>query len=85
MFISALIIPIIFWIASLAFAARAFTPQVYDINFDSPDLARETCEEIARFKHKNLRRALWLLALGFIPLLANLFVYLAFIPVRQSQ
>ncbi|HEY7546634.1 MAG TPA: hypothetical protein VID27_17215 [Blastocatellia bacterium] len=84
-FIAALIVPLIFWIASLAFATRVFTPQVYDTNFDSPDLARETCEKMARYKHENLKRALWLLAIGFLPMLANLFVYLAFIPVKQSQ
>ncbi len=83
-FIAALILPLILWIASIAFAARVFTPQVYDTNLDSPEIARETCEEIARHKHRNLKRALWLLALGFIPMLANLFIYLAFIPVKPD-
>lgn len=83
-FIAALIFPLILWILSLAFAARVFTPQLYDTNFDSPEIARETCEEIARHKHRNLKRALWLLAFGFLPMLVNLFIYLAFIPVKQS-
>lgn len=83
-FIAALIVPLILWILSLAFAARVFTPQLYDTNLDSPEIARETCEAMASHKHRNLKCALWLLALGFIPMLVNLFIYLAFIPVNQS-
>ncbi len=81
--IAALLIPVLLWLASLFFAARVFTPRSYETNFNAPDLARETWEAMAAHKHKNLRCALWLLASGFIPMLANLFVYLAFVPVAK--
>ncbi|HZQ05867.1 MAG TPA: hypothetical protein VFD70_04755 [Anaerolineae bacterium] len=73
-------VPIALWLASLWFSILVFKPEIYLTNLDSPDLARETYESIAAYKHKQLQRAYLFLAVGFAPLLVNILAYLIFIP-----
>lgn len=68
--------PIVFWLVSLFFAVRVFKPETYRTNLNSPDLARETYQEIVAYKHQQLRRAHAALVLGFVPLVVNIGVYL---------
>jgi hypothetical protein len=75
-----LIVPLIFWLASLAFAVLVFRPKTYSTSLDSPDHAREVYEEIVAYKHRQLLRAHRLLATGFIPLIINIVLYLIFVP-----
>ena len=72
--------PIIFWLVSLAFAVRVFSPETYKTNLQSPDLAKEMLLEIVAYKHKQLRRAHKALLLGFLLLIINIIVYLGWIP-----
>ncbi len=72
--IIALISPLIFWIACLIFSISVFRPEIYHTNLNSPDLARDTFSEILQYKHKQLRRAHLMLALGFLPLLVNIII-----------
>jgi hypothetical protein len=58
-----------------------FKPEIYQTNLDSPDLARETYEGIAAYKHKQLQRAYIFLAAAFFPLLVNILIYFLFVPL----
>ncbi len=71
----ALVLPLACWLVALAFAIRVFVPQRYATNLDSPELARETYEQVVAFKHAQLRRAHVALALGFVPLIVNLVLF----------
>lgn len=76
-------VPIALWLASLWFSILVFKPEIYNTNLDSPDLARETYESIAAYKHKQLQRAYFFLAVGFAPLIVNILVYLIAVPVNK--
>jgi|GEM_PF-530611 len=80
-----LALPLLFWIASLIFAIRVFTPKVYDTNLESPDMARGTYLKVVTYKHKMLRWAHWLFVLGLVPLAINLILYVALIPVLPES
>ncbi len=71
----ALVLPLVCWLIALAFAIRVFVPQRYAMNLDSPDLARETYEQVVAFKHAQLRRAHVALVIGFVPLIVNVVVF----------
>ena len=73
------VLPIIFWLASLGFAVRVFKPETYKTNLSSPDLARSMYGEMVAYKHRQLRRAHLFLVLGFLPLVVNIVLYLAWI------
>lgn len=75
-----LLLPLLFWIASLAMATFVFHPEVYRTNLESPDLARATYQEVVAHKHQQLNRAHLTLMVGFVFLLINLAVYLLFVP-----
>lgn len=77
------VLPIALWLASLWFSILVFKPEIYHTNLDSPDLARETYESIASYKHKQLQRAYLFLAIAFFPLLVNILVYLIAVPVTK--
>jgi len=72
---AALLIPLLFWLASLYFAILVFKPKTYQANLNSPDLARETYQEIVAYKHKQLGSAHIALILGFIALLINIVAF----------
>jgi hypothetical protein len=73
------VLPIILWLASLGFAVRVFKPETYKTNLSSPDLARSMYGEMVAYKHQQLRRAHLFLVLGFLPLVVNIVLYLAWI------
>ncbi len=75
-----LVIPVLIWIAALVFAILVFKPQTYSTNLRSPELAQETYQAIAAYKHTQLKRAHTLVVLGFVPLLVNVLIYLIWIP-----
>lgn len=80
----ALVVPLLFWLASLAFAVRVFRPETYRTSLDSPDLARQVYESIVAYKHRQLVRAHRLLATGFVPLIINVVLYLIFVPAKPN-
>jgi hypothetical protein len=80
----ALVIPLLFWLASLAFAVRVFKPETYRTSLDSPDRAREAYEEIVTYKHRQLGRAHRMLATGFVALIINVVLYLIFVPAKTG-
>jgi hypothetical protein len=82
MIVISLGLPLVCWLAGLMFAFLVFKPKAYDTNLESPDIARETYLEIVAYKHRQLRRAHLMLVAGFIPLIINLFFYLASVPVK---
>ena len=45
-----LVVPLIFWLLSLAFATRVFEPESYSTSMDSPDMARKVYENIVSYK-----------------------------------
>jgi len=73
------VLPIVLWLTSLRFAVRVFKPETYKTNLSSPDLARSMYEEMVAYKHRQLRRAHLFLVLGFVPLVVNIVLYLAWI------
>jgi hypothetical protein len=76
--------PLLIWILSLVFAVRVFIPETYRANLNSPDLARETYYEIVSYKRRQLQRAHYLLVGGFVPLVLNVIVYVALVPVPMK-
>lgn len=79
-----LVIPLLFWLASLTFAVRVFKPETYRTSLDSPDRAREAYEEIVTYKHRQLGRAHSMLASGFVALIVNVIFYLIFVPAKTG-
>jgi len=77
---AALVLPLICWLASLAFAVLVFKPETYRTSLDSPDLAQKFYKEAVVYKHLQLVRAHRLLAAGFVPLIINVVIYLVFVP-----
>jgi hypothetical protein len=73
--VGALVLPLVCWLVALFFATRVFVPRAYATNLDSPDLARETYEQVVAFKHAQLRRAHVALVLGFVPLIVNILLF----------
>ena len=80
----ALVVPLILWLASLAFAVLVFKPETYRTSLDSPDLARLVYERVVAYKHRQLVRAHRLLAAGFAPLIINVVLYLVFVPPKAG-
>ncbi|HYJ88032.1 MAG TPA: hypothetical protein VEW46_18340 [Pyrinomonadaceae bacterium] len=80
----ALVVPLICWLASLAYAVLVFKPEMYGTNLDSPELTKQVYEEIVAYKHQQLIRAHRLLVVGFGPLIINVVLYLIFIPAKSS-
>ena len=80
----ALVVPLILWLASLAFAVLVFKPETYRTSLDSPDLARQVYERVVAYKHRQLVRAHRLLAAGFVPLIINVVLYLVFVPPKPG-
>src|SRR5512137_1632831 len=68
--------PIVLWLACLFFAVRVFTPETYQTNLSSPDLAEQFHRDLVRHKHKNLKRAHLALLIGFALMLAAVVAYL---------
>lgn len=68
--------PIVLWLACLFFATRVFTPETYQTNLSSPDLAEQFHRDLVRYKHKNLKRAHKALLAGFALMLLAIIVYL---------
>jgi hypothetical protein len=80
----ALVVPLVFWLASLAFAVLVFKPKTYRTSLDSPDHAREVYDEIVAYKHRQLVRAHRFLAAGFVPLIINVVLYLIVVPAKVA-
>lgn len=80
----ALVVPLVFWLLSLAFAARVFKPETYSTSLDSPELAQRVYEKIVAYKNTQLVRAYRLLAAGFVPLIINVVLYLMFVPSKPD-
>jgi hypothetical protein len=77
--------PIVLWLISLGFAIRVFAPETYKTNLQSPDLAKEMLQKIVAYKHKQLKLAHKALLAGFVLLVFNIVVYLAWIPQAFSK
>lgn len=75
--------PIVLWLISLAYAVRVFAPETYKTNLQSPQLAREMLARMADYKHLQLQRAHRALLLGFLLLVVNIIVYLAWYPLPR--
>lgn len=80
----ALSTPILLWLISLHFATRVFIPRYYGMNFNSPDVARATYNDIVDFKKRQLNQAHSMLVLGFILLLINVVGYLLYFPLAPA-
>lgn len=80
--IALLVIPLLFWMVSLIFAIRVFTPKTYNTNLESPDLANRIYQELVAYKHKRLLIAYCILVAGFVPLVINVILYLLLMPVK---
>lgn len=74
----ALLLPLLLWIISLAFAVLVFKPRLYLTNLDSPDVARKSYEEIITYKHQQLQRSHLMLVLGFVSLIGNVVLFWRF-------
>lgn len=72
--------PIVLWLVSLTYAVRVFSPDTYNTNLQSPDLAREMLQDIVAYKHKQLKLAHRALLIGFVLLVVNIIVYLGWTP-----
>ncbi len=83
-FVILLAVPIAAWLVSLWFAIRVFKPETYRTNLNSPDLARDLYMQVVAYKHQQLQRAYLALAVGFIPLLLNIMLYLLYAPVPKT-
>ncbi|MGV8175745.1 MAG: hypothetical protein ACP5OU_08605 [Methanothrix sp.] len=68
--------PIVLWLACLFFATRVFTPETYQTNLSSPDLAEQFHRNLVRYKHENLKKAHSALLAGFGLMLAAVVYYL---------
>ncbi|MDF0590108.1 hypothetical protein [Candidatus Methanocrinis natronophilus] len=73
------VLPVVLWLLSLSYAVLVFKPESYRTNLSSPDLARSMYGEIVGYKHRQLQRAHLFLVLGFVPLVVNIVIYLAWI------
>jgi hypothetical protein len=80
----ALVVPLLFWLASLAFAVLVFKPKTYRTSLDSPDHAREAYDEIVTYKHRQLVLAHRMLIAAFVPLIINLVLYLILVPAKTG-
>lgn len=80
-----LITPLVFWLFSLLFATRVFTPKPYKTNLSSPPDAREMYQRIIAYKQRQLNRAHLALVLGFVPLVLNIIVYLSYFPLAKDK
>jgi len=76
--------PIILWLICLSFAIAVFLPKSYHTNLSSPSLASEAYENIITFKQRQLWRAYQALAIGFLPLIISIVVYLVWIHVPEQ-
>lgn len=74
--IALFISPIVLWLACLFYATRVFTPETYQTNLSSPDLAEQFHLDLVSYKHKNLKRAHKALLAGFAFMLAAVIYYL---------
>lgn len=68
--------PIVLWLVCLFFATRVFTPETYQTNLSSPDLAERFHRDLVRYKHENLKKAHRALLAGFGLMLAAVVYYL---------
>jgi len=74
------IAPIVCWIVTIVFAIYVFTPQLYRTNLRSPTTNEKMFFQIAEKKHSSLQKAHLALLIGFIFLVADLFIYLTIVP-----
>ena len=68
--------PIVLWLACLVYATRVFTPETYQTNLSSPDLAEQFHRDLVKYKHKNLKLAHRALLAGFAFMLLAVVAYL---------
>jgi hypothetical protein len=81
-----------FWMACLYYATRVFAPKTYEGGLENSDdlvtrgrRIRDTYNEIVAYKYKNLMRAYRLLWASFLPLAANLVIYLILLPTPPAN
>jgi hypothetical protein len=68
--------PIVLWLACLVYATRVFTPETYQTNLSSPDLAEQFHRDLVKYKHENLKKAHRALLAGFGLMLLAVVAYL---------
>jgi hypothetical protein len=73
------ILPVILWLGSLFFAIRVIMPKLRDrISRVSTSEIQQRWQDDRDYKSQNLKRAQWLLVLGFIPLIISICCYMIF-------
>lgn len=65
--------PIVLWIITILFCINVFNPKRYSVNLSSPEMAADYLKECTNHKLKNLRRAYFFLAMGFVFLVVSIF------------
>jgi hypothetical protein len=79
------------WITSLFYATRVFIPEVYNASSRDIDLNEQVREiriaynKTSTYKYQNLKIAVNLLRLSFIPFIINIFIYLAMLKVPPPK
>jgi hypothetical protein len=68
--------PIVLWLLCLVYATRVFTPETYQTNLSSPDLAEQFHRSLVKYKHENLKKAHRALLVGFGLMLLAVVAYL---------
>lgn len=81
----ALFMPIFMWLISLGFAIFVLVPVKRLTILNSPDLVRDMYVEAINYKSKYLHYAHLALLLGFVSLIAAIFVYLVLIHVPTDS
>jgi hypothetical protein len=79
------------WIISLFYATRVFIPKVYNASSKELDVNEQVREiriaynKTSTYKYENLKIAVNLLRLSFIPFIMNIFIYLAMLKVPPPK
>jgi hypothetical protein len=68
--------PIVLWLTCLFYATRVFTPETYQTNLSSPDLAEKLHRDMVNLKFRNLKQAHRALLAGFGLMLLAVVCYL---------
>jgi len=79
------VLPIGLWLVCILFASLVFVPRNYPIDRRTPDSIREAYERIVHFKRVRLLIAYWILVGSFAVLLANVWIYLKYVPLPPAS
>lgn len=74
-------LPLILWLASLAYAIGVFLPRHADVAMNDPEDIKRNYDARTAEKFAGLQRAHRFLVAGFVPLILNVFLYLLCVPL----